>query len=292
MNVALCREVAELRRRVASWRARGERVALVPTMGALHAGHVALVTAGREVADRTVVTVFVNPTQFAPGEDFRGYPRDLDADCAKVAAAGADLVFAPDVAAMYPDGFATTVTVGGPAHAGLEDRFRPAHFGGVATVVAKLLGQAQPDVALFGEKDFQQLRVIGRLVRDLDMPVAVRGVPTVREVDGLALSSRNVYLDAAERARAPVLHRVLAACAGDIRVGASLTASLDAARASLSEAGFAVDYLEARQAHDLAPLDHTVPSAPRRLLAAAHLGRTRLIDNVNVGDVDFAGDRG
>ena len=284
MSVELCRTVPELRRRVASWRARGERVALVPTMGALHAGHVALAAAGREVAERTVVTVFVNPTQFAPGEDFQTYPRDLDADCRTVAAAGADLVFAPDVSAIYPRGFATTVTVGGPALAGLEDRFRPAHFVGVATVVAKLLGQALPDVALFGEKDFQQLRVIERMVRDLDMPVAIRGVPTVREVDGLALSSRNVRLDATERARAPVLHRVLTDCVGSIRVGAPLAASLDAARSRLRAAGFALDYLEARSGNDLAPLEAAAGGAAGcgRLLVAAHLGRTRLIDNVDI----------
>lgn len=274
---ALCTEAKTLRAQVAAWRAGGARVALVPTMGALHAGHIALVAAAREVADRVVVTIFVNPTQFAPTEDFSAYPRDLAADRARVAAAGADLVYAPDLPAMYPAGFATTVSLAGPAAAGLEDRFRPSHFAGVATIVVKLLLQAQPDVALFGEKDFQQLKVIQRLVADLDIPVVIRGVPIVREADGLALSSRNVYLDAGERARAPVLHAALAVCAAAIERGAPAPAAIAEAHRRITQAGFVIDYVEARQADTLAPL---AGGEPGRLLAAARLANTRLIDNV------------
>ncbi len=276
-----CRDLPSLRARVRGWRAAGERIALVPTMGSLHAGHMALVEAARARADRTIVTVFVNPTQFAPGEDFASYPRDFAADSARIAQAGADLVYAPDVPTIYPEGFATTVEVGGPARAGLEDRFRPTHFAGVATVVAKLMGQAQPDLALFGEKDYQQLRVIERVVRDLDLPVAVAGVATVREADGLALSSRNAYLDASERARASGLHRALAACAG--ADDAELPASVASARAALAQAGFAIDYVEARHAVTLAPV--AGPGEPVRLLAAVRLGRTRLIDNVAIKSI-------
>lgn len=281
MTVGICRTLAELRAQVAGWRSAGQTIALVPTMGALHAGHMALVSAARAQAGRVVVSIFVNPTQFAPNEDFAAYPRDFAADCANVEAAGADLIYAPDVSAMYPDGFATTVSLAGPAIVGLEDRFRPTHFAGVATVVTKLLNQAQPDVALFGEKDFQQLRVIERVARDLDLPVEVRGVPTVRELDGLALSSRNIYLNADERARAPILHRTLVTCAGAISAGTSVIASCESARTAIAAAGFVVDYIEARDARTLAPLEGSA-SGPIRLLAAARLGRTRLIDNVAV----------
>ena len=280
MTIGVTRGIAGLRATVAKWRAEGRRIALVPTMGALHDGHVALVTAARRTADRVIVTIFVNPTQFAPNEDFAAYPRSLDTDCAKVAAAGADLVFAPSPAVMYPDGFATTVHVGGPALAGLEDRFRPTHFAGVATVVAKLLQQAQPDTALFGEKDFQQLRVIERMVRDLDMPTAIEGVATVREPDGLALSSRNAYLGPDERARAPVLHREMARCARAICQGADIVGSLEAAREAITSAGFRIDYVEARRADSLEPVEVAGPApVPIRILVAARLGATRLIDN-------------
>ena len=280
MTIAIMRDVAGLRVAVAGWRGEGRRIALVPTMGALHDGHLALVTAARRAADRVIVTIFVNPTQFAPHEDFAAYPRDLQADCAKVEAAGADLVFAPSRAVMYPDSFATTVNVGGPALAGLEDRFRPAHFAGVATVVAKLLQQAQPDIAVFGQKDFQQLRVIERMVRDLDMPIAIEGVPTVREQDGLALSSRNAYLAPDERDRAPVLHREMARCARAIQGGADIASSLAAAREAIASAGFLIDYVEARQADSLEALEVAAPAAvPIRILVAARLGATRLIDN-------------
>ena len=281
MTIGIVRDVAGLRATVAGWRAAVQRIAVVPTMGALHDGHLALVTAARRKADRVLVTIFVNPTQFAPNEDFAAYPRDLQADCAKVAAAGANLVFAPSLAAMYPDGFATTVNVGGPALAGLEDRFRPTHFAGVATVVAKLLQQTQPDLALFGEKDFQQLRVIERMVRDLDMPVAIEGVPTVREPDGLALSSRNAYLTNDERGRAPVLHREMARCARAIRDGAGIASSLGTAREAIASAGLVIDYLEVRRADTLGPLEN-VGSAAARMLGAARNGATRLIDNMTV----------
>lgn len=276
---SLCTESKTLRTHVAAWRAAGQRVALVPTMGALHAGHMALVAAAREAADRVIVTIFVNPTQFAPSEDFATYPRDLAADRARIDAAGADLVYAPDLAAMYPQGFATSVSVGGPASAGLEDRFRPTHFAGVATIVVKLLMQTQPDVALFGEKDFQQLKMIVRLVADLDIPIEIRGVPVVRERDGLALSSRNAFLDADQRVRAPVLHEVLEICARAIERGTAVDAALADARTRLLQVGFVVDYVEARRADTLAPLGE---GQAGRVLAAARLGRTRLIDNVGI----------
>ena len=281
MTVAIVNDVGALRETTAGWRALGQRVALVPTMGALHAGHVSLVEAARDQADRVVATIFVNPKQFAPGEDFAAYPRDLVADHARVAAVGADLVYAPDLPAMYPEGFCTSVSLGGPALAGLEDRFRPDHFAGVATVVTKLLLQALPDVALFGDKDWQQLKVIERLVRDLDVPVAVQGRPTVREPDGLAMSSRNAYLDSAERARAPVLHRALSACAAALARGEPHEPALAAARAAVEAGGFALDYLELRAANSLAPLAEGA-TGTARLLVAARLGRTRLIDNVGI----------
>ena len=279
VSVAAISDLAGLRERVAAWRAAGLRIALVPTMGALHAGHMRLVENAKAIADRVVVTIFVNPTQFAPGEDFTAYPRDLDADRARTAAAGADLVYAPSVATMYPAGHATTITVGGPAVAGLEDRVRPTHFAGVATIVAKLLGQARPDIALFGEKDFQQLLVIERMVADLDLPVRVVAVPIVREADGLALSSRNAYLDADERHRAPILQATLAATVRRIESGTPLDTALRRARNQLADAGFAVDYVEARRAATLGALDGG-EGGPGRLLAAARLGRTRLIDNL------------
>ncbi|MGO9943377.1 MAG: pantoate--beta-alanine ligase, partial [Rhodoblastus sp.] len=198
------RDIASMRAAVAQWRAAGEKIALVPTMGALHAGHISLVQAAREKARRTIVSIFVNPTQFAAGEDFSAYPRTFDADLAKLAEARADGCFAPQPGEIYPEGFSTKVTPGGPALAGLEDRFRPDHFPGVALVVAKLLNQAQADFAFFGEKDFQQLAVIRRIVADLDIPTRIFGVETLREADGLAMSSRNIYLEAEERAQAPL----------------------------------------------------------------------------------------
>jgi len=264
---------------VAAWRSEGLRVALVPTMGALHEGHVALARLAGRRAERVVVSIFVNPTQFAAGEDLKRYPRDLAADRAKLSGAGAHLVFAPPVGAMYPSGFATSIHLGGPAAAGLEDRARPTHFAGVATVVCKLLVQCGPDVAVFGEKDWQQLQVVRHMTRDLDLPVRIVPAPTMREADGLALSSRNRFLTADERTLAPTLHRTLQACAADIRAGEPLGSVLSRGRAAIASAGFALDYMEARHAGTLAPTDGR-DEGPARLLVAARIGRTRLIDNV------------
>ena len=283
-KATIVRDLSALRARVAAWHAQGETVALVPTMGALHDGHMELAREGKRRADRVVLTIFVNPTQFAPNEDFSSYPRSLEADCARFDAVGGDLVYAPDARRMYPAGFATTISVAGPAAVGLEDRFRPTHFAGVATIVAKLLIQAQPDVALFGEKDFQQLCVIRQMARDLDLPVTITGVPVVRDRDGLALSSRNLYLDADERARAPLLHETLRRCAEAVRKTGSIEPSLGAARTALSAAGFAMDYFEARHTETLLPLEDGSKSG--RILVAARLGRTRLIDNVAIAQSD------
>jgi len=278
--VARVETVAALRAAVAAWRAAGERVALVPTMGALHAGHLALIEAARGRTRRVVVSIFVNPTQFNEAADLAAYPRDEAGDLAKLAEARADLAYVPAADEMYGEGFATTITVAGVSE-GLCGAYRPGHFAGVATVVAKLLVQCAPDVALFGEKDYQQLLVVRRLARDLDLPVGIVGVPTVREADGLALSSRNASLSAAERAIAPMLHAVLRETAAAIAAGAAPGRACDEARARLLAAGFAaVDYVELRRARDLAPL--AVLDAPARLLAAAHLGEVRLIDNLAV----------
>ena len=277
----IVRTVAELRAVVAGWRRAGETVALIPTMGYLHEGHLALVRRGRELADRTVATLFVNPTQFGPTEDLARYPRDEAGDAAKLAGAGCDLLFAPTVAEMYPPGFATSIAVGGVSQ-GLCGEFRPQMFGGVALVVTKLLLQALPDVAVFGEKDYQQLQVIRRFARDLDIPVRIEGAPTVREADGLALSSRNSYLTPAERAVAPALNRALTRAAAELADGAREAGPVLAeARATLLGVGFAsVDYLELRDAETLAPLERV--AGPARLLAAAWLGKARLIDNIPV----------
>ena len=274
--------VADLRAAVRGWRAKGERIALVPTMGALHAGHISLVELAKSRAERVLVSIFVNPTQFAPTEDFSRYPRTFEADLDKLRAAGTAGVLYPDVAEMYPEGFCTSVTLEGPATAGLEDRFRPTHFAGVALIVAKLLLQALPDVAIFGEKDFQQLAVIRRMVRDLDIPVEILGGSTMREADGLAMSSRNVYLSAEERATAPVLHRSLREAAAALLAGASPAAVLEKARADVVGAGFALDYLELRDSGSLAPLE-ALADREGRLLVAARIGKTRLIDNLAVG---------
>jgi pantoate--beta-alanine ligase len=279
----VARSVADLRRAVAGWRAAGERVGLVPTMGALHAGHMALVAAAQARCRRAVVSIFVNPKQFGPHEDLSAYPRPIEDDLAKLTAAKADLVFMPQVDEMYPPGFATTVSLGGPTQ-GLEGDHRPGHFDGVATVVAKLLIQAAADIACFGEKDYQQLLVVRHMVRDLDLPVEIVGVPTVREPDGLALSSRNVYLSAEERRVAPTLNRVMREAAAAIIAGAPPARTLERAIATLTEAGFSVEYLALRDAATLAPLTGT-PGKPARLLTAVHLGRTRLIDNIPVAEM-------
>jgi pantoate--beta-alanine ligase len=281
--VPLVHAKTDLRERVRGWRAIGESVALVPTMGALHAGHLSLVTQARERASRVVVTIFVNPMQFGPTEDFSKYPRSLPADLESLSGAGADLCFAPSVDGMYPQGFATTVNMEGPAKADLEDRFRPRHFSGVATVVAKLLNQAQADVAVFGEKDYQQLLVIRRLAQDLDIPTQIVSSPTLRDPDGLAMSSRNVYLSAAERAAAPALYRELRACARRIAGGAPIGEAVQQAREVVVTAGFAIDYLEARHDETLAPVASR-KEGPLRLLVAARIGTTRLIDNLAVGE--------
>ena len=276
----IVRSVAALRAQVAQWRKDGHRVAFVPTMGALHDGHLSLVKAGLAEADRVLVSIFVNPTQFGPNEDFAAYPRQEEADVTKLERAGAHAVYAPAVEEMYPDGASTTVHVAGVTD-GLCGTFRPGHFDGVATVVSKLLNQAQPDIALFGEKDFQQLQVIKRLVRDLDLPVAIRGVATLREPDGLAMSSRNAYLSRGERAIAPALHRALLDAAAKLQDGAEAEAVLKEAVQAILAAGFtSVDYLELRAACGLAPLSRLDRVA--RLLVAARLGRARLIDNIPI----------
>lgn len=273
--------VTGLRAQVAAWRAAGERIALVPTMGALHRGHIALVERARREAERVVVSIFVNPAQFAPNEDFTRYPRTFDADVAALAAARADLVYAPSAETMYPEGFSTTVLPEGPAKAGLEDRFRPTHFAGVATVVAKLFVQSGADVAIFGEKDYQQLQVVTRMAQDLDLPIRVLGETTVREQDGLALSSRNRYLTPGERKVAPVLHAVMQEAASAIRSGTAIGAAAAQALHRIEMAGFAPDYLEVRDAVSLAPVAAR-SDAPLRMLVAAKLGTTRLIDNIPV----------
>lgn len=275
------RTVPALRRTLARWRAADDTVALVPTMGALHEGHLSLLRLARRRARRVIVSIFVNPAQFAPNEDFSTYPRAFDADVAALAATGVDLVWAPSVEAMYGPGFATRIVPEGPAKVGLEDAFRPHFFAGVAIVIAKLLIQCTPDIAVFGEKDFQQLRMIARLVSDLDLPVKVVGAPIVREPDGLALSSRNVYLSTQERAAAPTLYRVLGACAAAIARGGHIARVLDEGGAEIERAGFQLDYLEARHAQTLDKVE-TGTDGPLRLLVAARIGRTRLIDNVAV----------
>ena len=278
--VQTVRGVAALREAVAAWRRAGDRIALVPTMGALHAGHLALVDEGRRRAERVVTSIFVNPTQFGPGEDLAAYPRREASDAALLDKAGCDLLWAPDVAAMYPPGFATSIRV-----AGITERWdgaaRPGHFDGVATVVAKLFNQVRPDVALFGEKDFQQLGVVRRMAADLDMAVEIVAVPTQREDDGLALSSRNAYLDADERQAARALPRALGEAAATLARGGDAAAALALAERRLAEAGFgSVDYLALVDPETLAPVADAI--RPVRLLAAARLGRTRLIDNMAV----------
>ena len=279
-DIALARSVAALRERVAGWRKQQERIALVPTMGALHRGHLALVEAARRYCERVVASLFVNPKQFGPREDFTAYPRDEAADLAKFREAGVDLVFAPTVEEMYPAGFVTAVRVAGIGDE-LEGAHRPGHFDGVATVVSKLLLQCLPDIAYFGEKDYQQLLVVRRMTRDLDIPVKIEGVATVREPDGLALSSRNVYLSPEERRNAPLLYRVLNDTAAALAATpGNVAATLQNALAELRQGGFAPDYLELRDDADLSPMSQL--DRPARLLAAAHLGRTRLIDNIPV----------
>lgn len=280
-RLKIIRTVSSLRRALEPFRRPNERVALVPTMGALHRGHMALVREAQRRSKRVVVSIFVNPTQFAPNEDFASYPRSFATDLKALRDAKVDFVWAPSVETMYPDGFGTRLAPEGAAKAGLEDEFRPHFFGGVATVVAKLFTQVLPDFALFGQKDYQQLRVVTQMAKDLDLPVKVIGVPTVREPDGLALSSRNVYLSATERAVAPMLYRVLNDCAARIKNGEKIDRVLNVGRIEFDLAGFGLDYLEARHAVTLAPIS-TSKDGPIRLLAAVRLGKIRLIDNVPV----------
>jgi pantoate--beta-alanine ligase len=256
-------------------------VALVPTMGALHAGHIALVKHAKRRARRVVVSIFVNPTQFAPTEDLASYPRTWKSDIAVLSKLGVDLVWAPTPEMMYPEGFATRVDPAGAAKVGLEDKFRPHFFGGVATVVCKLFTQVTPHYAMFGEKDYQQLRVVTRMAQDLNLSPKVIGLKTVRERDGLALSSRNVYLSESERAAAPTLYRVLRASAKLIKAGDPIKAVLKTGREEIEDAGFKVDYLEARHALSLEPVTSR-KEGPIRLLVAAKIGKTRLIDNIAV----------
>jgi pantoate--beta-alanine ligase len=277
----LVRTVADLRMQVSRWRKDGERIGLVPTMGALHGGHLALVRAARAECDRAIVTIFVNPKQFAPNEDLASYPRREAADLEMLRSSGVDLVFAPLASEIYPPGFATTVRVSGLTE-GLCGAHREGHFDGVATVVTKLLIQSLPDIAYFGEKDYQQLTVVRRLARDLDIPVRITGVPTVREADGLALSSRNAYLSPEERRIAPGLARALrSAVAALVQDPRAVRAELARASATLEKAGFAVEYVEVRETDTLTPVTAEI-TAPSRILAAVYLGRTRLIDNMPI----------
>jgi pantoate--beta-alanine ligase len=277
----IVRTVPALRRALESLRAKKATTALVPTMGALHDGHVSLVRLAKRRAARVIVSIFVNPTQFAPSEDFGSYPRTWKADVARLAAEGVDLIWNPDVKTMYPDGFATRILTDGPAVAGLEDRFRPHFFGGVTTVVGKLFTQVRPDVAVFGEKDFQQLRVVSRMAADLDLGVRVIGSKTVREHDGLAMSSRNVYLSPREREAAPALYRAMKESAGRLRHGDDIKAAMAGGAKLATDAGFKLDYFELRDAETLAPLA-SEKDGPTRILVAAMIGKTRLIDNIAV----------
>lgn len=276
----IVRNAEDIRQTVRQWQTAGQRVALVPTMGALHEGHLTLVRRAFDAADKVVVSIFVNPKQFSANEDLSRYPRTEEADVALLAAEGTDLVYAPTPAEIYPQGFSTTVSVAGPAKAGLEDKFRPHFFDGVATVVAKLFVQSGADVALFGEKDYQQLLVVRHMARDLDLPIEVAGVPTVRDDDGMALSSRNRYLSKHERHQSAAIFRTLQQAAEKIRNGTEPQTATRAASRSLMTLGFKVDYVSARNAQTLA-LPKS-PDEPLRILAAAWMGTTRLIDNVAV----------
>jgi pantoate--beta-alanine ligase len=277
----IARTIPALRRALDGLRARKASIALVPTMGALHDGHVSLVRLAKRRARKVIVSVFVNPTQFAPTEDFASYPRTWQADLAKLTAEGVDLIWNPDVRTMYPEGFASRIVTDGPAIVGLEDRFRPHFFGGVATVVGKLFMQCRPDLAVFGEKDFQQLRVVTRMAADLDLGVKVIGSKTVRERDGLAMSSRNVYLSPEERRAAPVLFQAMKETARRLRAGEELHAAQTSAVEAITAAGFLVDYFETRHAETLQPVT-SIKDGPLRILVAARIGKTRLIDNVAV----------
>ena len=277
-------DLTALRARARHWRSSGERVALVPTMGALHEGHLALIRHGKHIADRCIVSIYVNPKQFAPTEDFETYPRTFETDRITAERAGADLIWAPDTAAMYPDGFTTSIMLQGPA-LGLESDARPHFFTGVATVCTKLFLQTTPHVAIFGEKDFQQLAVIRTIVRDLNIDLTIVGHETVREVDGLALSSRNAYLSSEHREIAPLMYRTLQDTAVSVAQGEPIETIEKAAQQRLLDGGFeSVDYVEIRDPETLTPpnLEAFQAGSDLRILAAAMLGETRLIDNVSV----------
>ena len=280
MKPKLVRTLAALRRETAKWRKEGLSYAVVPTMGAIHSGHMELVTEGLERADRVITTIFVNPKQFAANEDLDKYPRDEDGDVIKLGKAGCHLIYLPDPAEIYPPGFCTTVVLTGPAKAGLEDKFRPQFFDGVATVVAKLFTQTGADYAMFGEKDYQQLKVVTRMARDLDIPIEVVGVPTVREEDGLAKSSRNVYLSMQERQQALAIYSSISHAAERIRGGLDIQSATTLATRTLMALGFKVDYVTVRNAETLAPPQ--TRDEPLRVIVAAWLGKARLIDNVSV----------
>ena len=274
------RDLAAVRAQVRDWKTAGETVAVVPTMGALHAGHLSLVAAAKAACDRVIATLFVNPKQFNNPEDLAKYPRSEATDAALLAPAGVDLLFAPDLATVYPEGFATKVTVTALSEV-LCGVHRPGHFDGVATVVPKLLLMTGADIGFFGEKDWQQLQIIRRVVADLNLPVLITGCPTLREADGLAMSSRNLRLSPADRAIAPALHRAMAAAAKAILAGHDVAGVLGDAKAAILKAGFAqVEYLDLRSADALLPLNH--PTPPARLFAAAWLCGVRLIDNIAV----------
>jgi pantoate--beta-alanine ligase len=277
----IVRTVPALRRALDSLRAKKATTALVPTMGALHDGHVSLVRLAKRRAAKVIVSIFVNPTQFAPSEDFSSYPRTWKADVGKLAAENVDLIWNPDVKTMYPDGFATRILTEGPATVGLEDRFRPHFFGGVTTVVGKLFTQVRPDFAIFGEKDFQQLRVVTRMAGDLDLGVRVIGSKTVRERDGLAMSSRNVYLSPEQRRAAPELYRAMKESARRLRAGDDVEAAMAGGAELVTGAGFSLDYFEVRHAETLTPIA-SAKDGPMRILVAAKIGKTRLIDNIAV----------
>ena len=280
-KVKIIRTVNDLRKQTAKWRESGKTIALVPTMGALHEGHLSLVKLAAKKADRVVVSIFVNPAQFGPNEDLARYPRDEAGDLKKLSTSGCDLVWAPGVEEMYPKGCSTRVMPGSAAE-GLESYFRPTHFGGVATVCCKLFSQVTPDVAIFGQKDYQQLCVLLQMVRDLNLPLKIVGAPTRREKDGLAMSSRNAYLSAEERGLAPRLYAVISELAERVAAGADIVSSIANAKLKIKNAGFhKIDYVEVRDAESLAPVEDK-PDRPLRILAAVWLGKTRLIDNVGV----------
>ena len=280
MKPKLVRTIAALRRETARWRSAGLTYAVVPTMGAIHSGHTELVAQGLKRADRVISTIFVNPKQFAVHEDLSKYPRDEDGDVRKLGKAGTQLIYSPGPEDIYPPGFSTAVSLAGPAKAGLEDKFRPHFFDGVTTIVAKLFIQTGADFAMFGEKDYQQLMVVTRMAKDLDIAIEVIGIPTVREEDGLAKSSRNVYLSRIERQQAVAIHRNLQNAAERIRSGINPQSATRAVTRSLMALGFKVDYVTARNAESLAIPKKT--DEPMRLIAAAWLGKTRLIDNIPV----------